>query len=184
MANRLHLVRQAHRCLCANRDATRCLSLPLQNEIPTSQHSFRQERFSADAHCRARDDADASRSAPQHSEFETEERLPDGITRHSDFFGEAVTFVEGVDASALASVDHPWQEKHATTKVGRGPDGSGRGDNGPALDALASFDGMAVCILSRGAKNLQAGAGQSGPDAQVASLTLVQKLSFGIALLS
>ena len=70
--------------------------------------------------------------------FGSSEVLPDGVSRHLDFFGESVTFSR--DASASTTTD--------------------------VSDAVASLDNMMMCIISRGSANIHNGHDGEGPEAR------------------
>ena len=70
--------------------------------------------------------------------FGTSELLPDGVTRHLDFFGESVTFSR--DASSSTTTD--------------------------VSDAVTSLDNMMMCIISRGSANIHNGHDGEGPEAR------------------
>lgn len=83
------------------------------------------------------------------------EYLPLGVTRQSDFFGETITFVDNLDTSSSSSSSTTQQQLikdvHGSKKIN---------------DAVSSFDGTSLCIISRGSANLHSGNDASGPDIQ------------------
>lgn len=96
-----------------------------------------------------------------------ESYLPNGVSRQSDFFGEALTFVNNdVDENLITSIDR--SIINITREQNSNPKQISRDDD--ILDnvakAVESFDGMALCIASRGASNLQTGNDGDGPDAK------------------
>ena len=86
-----------------------------------------------------------------------ESHLPLGVNRQSDFFGETVTFVNDIDESLITCIDKSMQIPYSdqNSKVQR-----------DIAKAVESFDGMALCIVSRGASNLHTGNDGDGPDAK------------------
>ena len=86
-----------------------------------------------------------------------ESHLPHGVIRQSDFFGEAITFVNDIDESLITSIDKamqiPCSNQNATVQH-------------DIANAVESFDGMALCIVSRGASSLHTGNDGDGPDAK------------------
>ncbi len=83
--------------------------------------------------------------------------LPHGVKRQSDFFGEAITFVNDIDESLVTSIDTAMQVPNSNQNAKVQHD---------IATAVESFDGMALCIVSRGASNLQTGHDGDGPDAK------------------
>ena len=83
--------------------------------------------------------------------------LPQGVDRQSDFFGEAVTFVKDIEESLITSVDTSMRTKHVNKITISECD---------TTKAVEVFDGMALCIISRGASNLHTGNDGDGPDAK------------------
>jgi len=112
------------------------------------------------------------------------EYLPDGITRHVDFFGEAITFVNNVDCNSIKSIYHQLptsiqsqQSTGANTQTADIVDAqtvlpssssspSSELSSDRIINATSSFDGMALCILSRGSANLHTGNDGDGPEAR------------------
>jgi len=99
----------------------------------------------------------------QHS---NESYLMHQVNRQSDFFGEAITFVHDIDESLITSIDKsiqvPRQDKYDGTNSNQNT--KAKHDN--IAKAVESFDGMALCIISRGASNLHTGNDGDGPDAR------------------
>ena len=83
--------------------------------------------------------------------------LPHGVDRQSDFFGEAITFVKDIEETLITSVDTPMRTQHVNKII------TGECDTTKAVEV---FDGMALCIISRGASNLHTGNDGDGPDAK------------------
>jgi len=112
------------------------------------------------------------------------EQLPDGITRHVDFFGEAITFVNNVDCNSIKSIYHQLptsiqsqQSTGANTQTAdvfntqtvlpsSSSSPSSELSSDRIINATSSFDGMALCILSRGSANLHTGNDGDGPEAR------------------
>lgn len=113
------------------------------------------------------------------------EYLPDGITRHVDFFGEAITFVNNVDCNSIQSIQHKLptsfiQSQQSTGAKTQTPNivdtqtvvpsssssPSAELSSDSIINATSSFDGMALCILSRGSANLHTGNDGDGPEAR------------------
>ena len=115
--------------------------------------------------------------------IESKEKLfPEGVIRQSDFFQEPITFIKNVDSDCFvhSTVDQPFfskspqpeqiaqlqkqqqqqlsahshHDKHKTT------------DSLNVINALSSFDGMSMCIISRGSANLHEGNDGDGPEAK------------------
>jgi len=86
-----------------------------------------------------------------------ESYLPHGVHRQSDFFGEAITFVNDIDESLITSIDKSMQITCSKQNTAAQHD---------IAKAVESFDGMALCIVSRGASNLHTGNDGDGPDAK------------------
>jgi hypothetical protein len=88
------------------------------------------------------------------------------VIRQSDFFGEAITFVNDIDESLITSVDKsmqvPLQDEYH--EINSKLDAKAKHEN--ITKAIESFDGMALCIISRGASNLHTGNDGDGPDAR------------------
>lgn len=86
-----------------------------------------------------------------------ESQLPIGLNRQSDFFGEAITFVNDIDESLITCIDKSMQfpSSNRNAKVQH-----------DIARAVESFDGMALCIVSRGASSLHTGNDGDGPDAK------------------
>lgn len=85
-----------------------------------------------------------------------------GLHRQSDFFGEAITFVKDLDSTHVQGVHSQHNQSTNQMKTMIGPS---RAD-GNISDALSSFDGMSLCILSKGSANLHTGNDADGPDAK------------------
>ena len=118
------------------------------------------------------------------------EQLPRGVVRQSDFFGETITFVDDVDGCSVRLDGRSILQSHINDRSfdnggGSSSDGdhhhlaraSIRTDEGVRLltqqqrddrisDAISSFDGASLCILSRGSANLHSGNDADGPDAR------------------
>ena len=96
------------------------------------------------------------------------EHLPNGILRQCDFFREAITFVRDVDRKSICSIstNHIDDQRYdgKATMQQRAGVSSPSHDN--IIDATSSFDGMALCILSRGSANLHTGNDGDGPEAR------------------
>jgi hypothetical protein len=110
------------------------------------------------------------------------EYLPLGVTRQSDFFGETITFVDNLDANLLdlgsihssekkssnsnhsvlnkSSSSTTQQQQQQQQQLIKDVHGSSKQMN----DAVSSFDGTSLCIISRGSANLHTGNDASGPD--------------------
>lgn len=94
--------------------------------------------------------------------------LPHGVNRQSDFFGEAVTFLKDIDENLIKSIDKStWVPSKLDRDEGKNSnqliEKANQDDNNIAK-AVESFDGMTLCIVSRGASNLQTGNDGDGPD--------------------
>jgi len=102
------------------------------------------------------------------------EHLPIGVIRQSDFFGETITFVKDVDEKSLSSVDHSTliQSKNQFNQKNDNNDNSqpeppkSTQADDSISEATSSFDGMSLCILSRGSANLHTGNDSDGPEAR------------------
>ncbi|KAL9187177.1 hypothetical protein ACHAXT_010897 [Thalassiosira profunda] len=100
------------------------------------------------------------------------ERLPDGILRQPDIFGEAVTFVKNVDNDALNSVDlTSLQSANQSNRANTNSDGSSQIQPAPLTPGsvaqdLSSFDGMVLCVVSKGAATTHNGNDGDGPEAR------------------
>jgi len=114
------------------------------------------------------------------------EYLPDGITRHVDFFGEAITFVNNVDCNTIRSIHHQLPTSSIQSQQSTGANtqtadivdtqttstttssslSSSSLSSDSIINATSSFDGMALCILSRGSANLHTGNDGDGPEAR------------------
>ena len=81
------------------------------------------------------------------------------MSRQSDFFGEAITFVKDIDESRITCIDKSIQEVSFK-------EGTNSNQNANMAKAVESFDGMALCIISRGASNIHTGNDGDGPDAK------------------
>ena len=103
------------------------------------------------------------------------EYLPKEITRQSDFFGEALTFVKDMNqenissvaatdcyTSSSSSIQSAHDESTTTTSQKETASSCSTMDN--MTEAISSFDGMSLCILSRGSANLHNGHDGDGPD--------------------
>ncbi len=94
-----------------------------------------------------------------------ESYLPNGVSRQSDFFGEALTFVNNdVDENLITSIDRSIITREQKTNPKQISQDDDILDN--VAKAVESFDGMALCIASRGASNLHTGNDGDGPDAK------------------
>lgn len=85
-----------------------------------------------------------------------------GLHRQSDFFGEAITFVRDLDKTYIQGV---YSHQHQSTNQIKITIGPSRSDSNIS-DAVSSFDGMSLCILSKGSANLHTGNDTDGPDAK------------------
>jgi hypothetical protein len=109
-----------------------------------------------------------------------EQLLPRGVVRQSDFFGETITFVDDADGFSPRSgpIRAQIDDDRSTGRGGgdgdrsadvssRTEERSARRDGGDGIsDAMSSFDGTSLCILSRGSANLHPGNDSDGPDAR------------------
>lgn len=84
-----------------------------------------------------------------------------GLHRSSDFFGEAITFVKDLDRNYIQGVQS--QKIQCTDQISKMIVPT-RDSN--ISDAISSFDGMSLCILSKGSANLHTGNDADGPDAK------------------
>ena len=114
------------------------------------------------------------------------EYLPLGVTRQSDFFGETITFVDNLDTNlldlgsihsskrkssnsnhsvrAMEDADDKISSSSSTTQQQQQLIKDVRGSSKQMNDAVSSFDGTSLCIISRGSANLHSGNDASGPD--------------------
>ena len=115
------------------------------------------------------------------------EYLPLGVTRQSDFFGETITFVDNLDTNLLdlgsihSSKRKSSNSNHSVRAMEDADDKSSssssttqqqqqqlikdvHGSSKQMNDAVSSFDGTSLCIISRGSANLHSGNDASGPD--------------------
>lgn len=99
----------------------------------------------------------------------TDTLAPGGLHRHSDFFGEAITFVKNLDSNYIVQGVQSQQNQSIDQRnsivLSRSQSTSPSLDSN-ITDAISSFDGMALCILSKGSANLHTGNDAAGPDAK------------------
>jgi hypothetical protein len=118
------------------------------------------------------------------------EYLPLGVTRQSDFFGETITFVDNLNTKLLdmesihsttlmimssnnestkAAIEDADDKNVSNTSIITTQQQSTKvihGSKKNMNDAVSSFDGTSLCIISRGSANLHSGNDASGPDVQ------------------
>ncbi len=87
-----------------------------------------------------------------------------GLQRQSDFFGEAITFVKDFDRNHIQGVKS--QQNQSTGQMNKTIGSSPSRADSNISDAISSFDGMSLCILSKGSANLHTGNDADGPDAK------------------
>ena len=96
------------------------------------------------------------------------EKLPNGIVRQSDFFGEAITFASNVDRNTICSIDHQSSPTKSTLRQSQSIKDTAISSHHDSniIEAISSFDGMSLCIISRGSASLHTGNDGDGPEAK------------------
>ncbi|KAL7471170.1 hypothetical protein ACHAXS_011471 [Conticribra weissflogii] len=98
---------------------------------------------------------------------------PSGVIRQIDFFEEPITFLKNVEKSRLFSIDESClfhkhsrnpHQRQALQTSNQGLSESEERHN--EIEALSSFDGMTMCIISRGSATVEEGNDGDGPDAK------------------
>ncbi len=87
-----------------------------------------------------------------------------GLQRQSDFFGEAITFVKDIDRNHIQGIHS--QQNQFTDQMNKTIGSSPSRVDRNISDAISSFNGMSLCILSKGSANLRTGNDADGPDAK------------------
>jgi len=98
---------------------------------------------------------------------------PKGVLRQIDFFEEPITFLKNVEKSRLHSIDESCffysqsrQPQQQQARQKSKPSLSDSKEIHNEIEALSSFDGMTMCIISRGSATVEEGNDGDGPDAK------------------
>lgn len=86
----------------------------------------------------------------------------DGLHRQTDFIGEAITLIKDMDVNTIQGLQS--QQKQSSNQTIN--NSQLKGSRGSISDVISSFDGMSLCILSKGSANLHTGNDAEGPDAK------------------
>ena len=130
-----------------------------EHDATSSSHSFNRHFSTINNQQR-----DSSTSVLNDNEASIERRLPAGIIRQSDVFGETITFAKDFDNNSLSCVNH--SESQNQSNQNSGSNNSQLISNGSIGDEISSFDNMSLCIISRGSANVHNGNDGDGSDAR------------------